>query len=496
MLHLSKSRYCSGVQCPKMLWMKKHMPEEFDDSVMSQVILDNGNEVGDLAMGLFGDYTEVPFDEDLGKMIDETQRLLDEGVENICEASFSYNGCFCSVDILKNKGNKHVEIYEVKSSTEVHDPYQHDVAYQNYVLKKLDYHVDGVYLVHIDNTYVRHGDIELNKLFHIEDMKETAESLLDDVEVNISRIAEIMEEKDEPGKELGEYCFAPYECGFFSHCSAYLPNPNVFALSGVQRRTKFKCLRAGKASFEELLEDGKLVNDKAMQQMSHELQDLPASIDASAIKKFLGTLSYPMYFLDFESFNPAVPKYDDSHPYEQICFQYSLHYIEKEGGDLKHKEFLAYPGEDPRRKLCERLCVDIPLNVCTLAYNMTFEKTRIKEMAALYPDLHDHLMNIYDNMKDLMVPFRERKYYCRAMAGSYSIKFVLPALFPDDPELDYHNLEGVHNGSEASATFQRMEKMPQDELEEYRKHLLKYCGLDTYAMVKVWEKLREDTETE
>ena len=495
MLHLSKSRYCSGVQCPKMLWLKKYLPEEFDDSVMNQAILDNGNEVGDLAMGLFGDYTEVPFDENLGNMIDETQRLLDEGVENICEASFSFNGCFCSVDILKNKGNKHVEIYEVKSSTEVHDPYQHDVAYQNYVMTKLGFIVDGVYLVHIDNSYVRHGEIELDKLFHIEDMTETADSLFNDVESNISRIAEIMEEKDEPEKELGEYCFAPYECGFFGHCSAYLPKPNVFDLSGVQRRTKFKCLRAGMASFEDLLGDGKLVNDKAIQQIRHELQDLPASVDSMAIEEFMRTLSYPLYFLDFESYNPAIPKYDDSHPYEQICFQYSLHYIEKEGGELKHKEFLAYPGEDPRRKLCERLCADIPLNVCTLAYNMTFEKTRIKEMAALYPDLRDHLMNIFDNMKDLMVPFRERKYYCRAMEGSYSIKYVLPALFPDDPDLDYHNLEGVHNGSEASATFQRMDKMPKDELEEYRKHLLKYCGLDTYAMVKVWEKLREVTNT-
>lgn len=127
------------------------MPDEFDASVMNQVILDNGNEVGDLAMGLFGEYTEVLFNDDLRAMIDETQRLLNVGVENICEASFSYNNCFCSVDILKNLGDVHVKIYEVKSSTEVHDPYQHDVAYQNYVLTNLGYKVDGVYLVHIDN---------------------------------------------------------------------------------------------------------------------------------------------------------------------------------------------------------------------------------------------------------------------------------------------------------------------------------------------------------
>ena len=122
---------------------------------------------------------------------------------------------------------------------------------------------------------------------------------------------------------------------------------------------------------------------------------------------------------------------------------------------------------------------------------MSFEKVRIRALAALYPDLSDHLMNIHDHIVDLMVPFQKRHYYCRAMQGSYSIKFVLPALFPDDPELDYHNLEGVHNGMEASAAFERMGDMNPQEREACRNQLLKYCGLDTLAMVKVWQKLTE-----
>ncbi len=117
--NLSKSRYCSGVQCPKMLWLKKNKPEEFDDSVISQVILDNGSEVGDLAMGLLGDYVEVPYNSDLSQMIADTERLMSEGIKIIAEASFSYDNLFCSVDILKNGGDGHVELYEVKSSTEV-----------------------------------------------------------------------------------------------------------------------------------------------------------------------------------------------------------------------------------------------------------------------------------------------------------------------------------------------------------------------------------------
>ena len=121
---------------------------------------------------------------------------------------------------------------------------------------------------------------------------------------------------------------------------------------------------------------------------------------------------------------------------------------------------------------------------------MGFEKGRIKSLAALYPDLSEHLMNIHDNIVDLMVPFQKKHYYCREMQGSYSIKYVLPALFPDDPALDYHNLEGVHHGGEAMDTFARMADMDPDELEKWRGYLLKYCELDTYAMVKIWEKLK------
>ena len=122
---------------------------------------------------------------------------------------------------------------------------------------------------------------------------------------------------------------------------------------------------------------------------------------------------------------------------------------------------------------------------------MKLERSRIRELADLYPDLAEHLLNIREHMRDLMVPFQKKQYYTRAMQGSYSIKYVLPALFPDDPALDYHNLTGVHNGAEASDAFKRMAHMPPEELQAYREHLLTYCGLDTFAMVKIWEKLRE-----
>lgn len=488
-LYLSKSKYCSAVQCPKMLWLKKHKPEEFNDSVMNEAILETGNEVGDLAMGLFGDFVEVPFG-DLGEMLKITKNLIASGEKIIAEASFSYNGLFCSVDILKNCGEGQVEIYEVKSSTSVKDIYYDDAAYQCYVLTQLGYTVKRVCIVHIDNHYERLGELDIHKLFHTEDITADVFSLQPEVARNLKNLEKYMLQKEEPCDGIGLHCFSPYECGFFGYCTRELPKPNIFDVAGARLSTKFKCYEKGLISFEDLNTCDALSAGQ-YKQIEHELFNYPPYIDQIAIRKFLETLSYPIYFLDFESYQPAVPLYDHSNPFEQIVFQYSLHYIEHEGGALKHTEYLAYPGMDPRRALAEQLCRDIPLDVCTTAYNMGFEKGRIKGLAELYPDLAEHLMNIHDNIQDLMIPFQKKYYYSKAMQGSYSIKYVLPALFPDDPSLDYHNLEGVHNGGEASATFKKMATMTPAELEEYRKYLLKYCGLDTFAMVKVWEKLNE-----
>lgn len=429
----------------------------------------------------------VQIERSLLDMIARTKELIEAGEKIIAEASFSYDGLFCSVDILKNLGRKCVEIYEVKSSTSVHDYHYDDVAFQTYVLTQLGYEVKQVSLVHIDSSYVRHGALELDKLFAFDDLTSEALDMIVDVRKRAEFLERYLSAQEEPAEKIGTCCFSPFSCGFWNYCTRDLPHPNVFDLHSVQTQTKFKLFAQGIISFADL-EKAKL-NPGAKLQVKHELNDTEDEIDVPAIRTFLGTLSYPLYFLDFESFQPAVPLYDNTRPYTQITFQYSLHYVEHEGGELIHKEFLAYPGVDPRKELAKQLCKDIPDNVCVLAYNMAFEKTRIKEMADLCPKLSGHLMRIYDNIRDLMVPFEKKAYYNRRMQGSYSIKYVLPALYPDDPTLDYHNLEGVHNGTEASDTFRRMQNMQPQELEQWREHLLKYCGLDTYAMVKVWEKL-------
>ena len=223
--------------------------------------------------------------------------------------------------------------------------------------------------------------------------------------------------------------------------------------------------------------------------MQYAVSDLGTYIDKPAIKDFLNTLSYPLYFLDFETIQQVIPQFEGTKPYQQIPFQYSLHYIEYEGGPLLHKEFLAESGTDPRRLIAESLCKDIPMDVCVTAYNKGFECARLKELAETFPDLSHHLLNIRSNIKDLLTPFQSGYYYNKAMGGSFSIKSVLPAIFPNDPSLDYHNLDQIHNGTEAMTIFNKIKDMSPEEQEKTRYNLLKYCELDTYAMVKVWKEL-------
>jgi len=493
MLYLSKSQYCAGLQCPKQLWLKKFKPEVFDSSIMNEGVLSNGNKVGDIAKGLFGEYVEVDFNIDKSIMISKTKELIHNGTRIIAEASFAFEGNFCSVDILKNTENG-IEIYEVKSSVAVSDIYKHDVAYQVYVLRKLGYKINNVYLVHLNNQYVRKDKLDLNKLFKIVDVTLEAFELQGFVENTISQLEEYMKQSDEPIDDIGTHCFNPYQCGFWKYCSKYLPAPSVFDVSRLSKVKKFKYYHDNIISYNDLLNNDVKLNDNQRLQIESYVNDLPAIINKTKIKKFLNGLTDPLYFLDFETYQQAIPLFDNVKPYMQIPFQYSLHIRQSTDSTLEHKEYLAQPAIDSRRELAVRLCQDIPDNVCVLAYNMSFEKGRIKELAALFPDLKVHLMRIHDNIQDLMIPFQKKWYYSKEMQGSYSIKYVLPTLCPNDAELDYHKLEGIHNGSEAMNAFAELSEKSSDEVELIRKNLLAYCRLDTLAMVKVLEKLIEVSE--
>ena len=484
-MYLSKSKYCKGVQCEKILWLEKYKNEVKED-VSNESVLENGTNVGLLAQQLFGEYTVVEFNENLSKMIDDTNEYLKQEKIVLCEASLSYNNNFCSVDILKKDNDKY-EIYEVKSSTHISDIYLDDASYQYYVLKGRGLNVTKVSIIYINSSYERVGNLDIKKLFNIKDITQIAVDKQDFIHNKIKDLNKYMEDDKEREKDIGEYCFSPYDCPFFKYCSKKLPENNIFNIRGMSLNKKLDLYKKGIYTYESLLNER--INEKNKQQIDFELNNIEPYINKDNIKKVLKELSNPMYFLDFESYQSAVPEYDYTKPYMQIPFQYSLHILDND--NLTHKEFLSEAGIDPRRKLAESLVNNIPKDACVIAYNMMFEKMIIKHLASIYPDLKDHLMNIHDHMKDLMVPFKNRDYYMKDMHGSYSIKYVLPALFPNDESLNYKNLELIHKGDEASNSFINLINMSKEEQKKVRNALLKYCKLDTYAMVKIYEKLKE-----
>ena len=488
---LSKSRYCKGLQCPKILWMDKYMPEMAAD-ILPESVLANGNRVGDLAREYFGEYGLVEFTLDKNAMVRQTEDLIAAGVENIAEASFLVDGLYCAVDILHKNGDGW-DIVEVKSSTHVSEIYVEDMAFQNYVLTQCGINVKNVYNMHIDNSYVFHNKLDIHQLFILEDYTEICKSKYKEVEEHVNSIRNYVDVPEEPVKDIDMCCDSPYECAYKEYCWKHIPEQSIFDIRRLHADKKYEYYHDGIISYEDIINRKPRLNATQQRQVETAFFHKPDAIDKDAIKQFLGTLTYPIYHLDFETFQMAVPEWEGCRPYEQIPFQYSLH-IEYEDGRLEHKEFLAKEGEDPRRALAESLYNDIPKDVCGLAYNMSFEKRVILGLAELFPDLAEHLLNIRENMHDLMIPFQKQHYYTEAMQGSYSIKYVLPALCPGDPELDYHNLNQVHNGSEASAAFANMANLLPDEIEELRSNLLKYCGLDTYAMVKVLNKLKDTVQ--
>ena len=494
-MNLSKSKFTRYLQCPKMLWLdtyKRELAKE-DPALLRRFA--EGNEVGDLAMGLMGDYVETTaYTEDgrldIAAMLKNTGKYLSQGVENICEAAFSKNNCYCAVDIL-HKMEKGYDIVEVKSSTEIKDVYLADCSYQKWVLTSAGLNIGRVFIAYINNRYVRNGEVNIHELFKVEDVTDRLAPYENKVGETTREALSYLTQKEEPPMCVGKHCSDPYPCVYHDYCFRTLPKPNVFDLYRMSAGKAEEYYQSGIVSLEDALTCRIPLNAMQRRQAEFETFDLPTHIDKPGIRAFLETLTYPLYFLDFETFQTCVPLYDGIRPYQQVPFQYSLHYFLEKDGELCHSEFLADEDGAPRRALAEQLVSDIPQDACVLAYNKAFECTRLKELAAAFPDLAEHLLKIEGNIRDLLDVFRDGFVYDRAMGGSLSIKSVLPALFPNSPELDYHNLEDVHNGTEATAAFLSLRGMEKGEREKLRASLLAYCKLDTMAMVLLWQRLKE-----
>jgi len=485
---LSKSTFIKGCQCLKSLYLLKHFPELKEDaSEEQQATFQIGHSVGDLARQLFpeGKDASARRDEKFSNWLSDTQAFINQGDTNIYEAAFMVNKVFSAIDILvKRKGKWYA--YEVKASTEVKDYPILDASLQYYVITNSGIDLADIFIVHINNEYVRKGDLDVSKLFTEVSVKKQAIENQDMVKKNIADFKRALSLDSVPKIDIGPHCSDPFECDFTNHCWSHIKKNSVFEIGGLRSDKKFKLYNDGIIYFKDLQEDAPL-SERQWLQVNSKLKGT-TNIDKKNIREFLETLSYPLYFLDFETINPSVPLYENTRPYQKIPFQFSLHGKKNKNSKAYHAEFLADEKIDPRIPFIEKLLEFTAMPGDILVYNQSFEIGIMQSLAEAFPKYRKELNERIGRVKDLMIPFRDMSYYTPAMNGSYSIKAVLPALVP---ELTYSDL-AISDGGQASNDYLSMVLAQfTGDREEKRKELREYCKLDTYAMVRILEKLEE-----
>ena len=452
-----------------------------------KAIFGRGNKVGLLAQRLFPggvDATPQKRSDNLAA-VEKTKQLIESGVEVIYEAAFQYEQVLAILDILVKKDDKWYA-YEVKSSTKISHTYLLDASLQYWVITNSGLAIDDISIITINNQYIRQGDLNLNELFSITSVKKTAllnQSLVDE-KINISK--QVLADAKMPQIEIGEQCFIPYNCDFKGTCWKNVPQNSVFEISGIQKAEQFNLYNSGFKTIAEIPEANAL--DKNANIHIRSFKSGEAKVDKSAINNFLEKAVYPLFFMDFETFMPAVPIYNNTKPYQHIPFQYSIHYKKNKEAELEHFFFLAEQGQDPRKQFLENLLRHTKKDGTILVFDALMERNILNGLKRDFPEYASEIDLRLKRFLDLMIPFQERSFYHPAMKNSYSIKNLLHALVP---YLSYTNLK-ISSGSIAMIAFEQLQKeTDMFKILETRENLLEYCKLDTLAMVKIFEVLEK-----
>ncbi|MFC2011172.1 DUF2779 domain-containing protein [Chloroflexota bacterium] len=480
---LSKTKYITGLQCPRLIWIEVHEPGKIPETdPVTQHVFDQGHLVGELAKKLFPEGIDVPQDSFMGN-IEKTKELLRER-KPLFEAGIFAEPLYSRVDILCPVGEEEWDIAEVKSSTSVKDVHINDVAFQRYCCTQAGLNIRNCYLALINNQYVRDGEIDAEGLLNIHDVTDKVEEASVGIEERIDGIWEVINQETCPEMIIGPRCRDPYEC-LLTDCWDHLPEHNVFSLYWGGKKA-FAMYDSGIVTIAEIPDDYKL-NDRQRIQQAAVVSGEP-HVDKESIREFLSNLEYPLYYLDFETIGPAVPLFDGVRPYQNIPFQFSLHVVRDEFSQSEHFSFLANSTDDPRPKLLAELQKTLGNSGSIIAYNKGFEEGCLRDMVAAFPEYSDWIEQVCNRLVDLLAPFSNFHYYHPTQKGSASLKRVLPTITGKG----YDDLE-INDGQIASVTFlaATFGDMPEVEKAQVMENLEQYCGRDTEGMICIVERLKE-----
>ncbi|WP_051313089.1 DUF2779 domain-containing protein [Sporocytophaga myxococcoides] len=483
---LSESVYTDTQRCIKSTFLSLHEPElkintGFSASHTFQI-------VEKTARTLYPNGIDVMEEEyiNFNHFVYYTKHLLDKGNKTIYQACFQSEFKRCKVDILIQHNEKKWTIINVVSRTKVEDT---DILRLGFISKTIQELYPKISLeakvIYLNSNYVRENELDLQKLFNSEDISRRINLVQPIVDRFIRSAIKMYNATKPPNIGIGTYCQKPFPCPFQHICWKDIPEYSVFDLSHVWLTRQFQFYQQGIVKLEDIPRTAKLSENQWMQ-IDCELQKIIVT-NLPAIDKFMEELEYPISHMDFETFQPAIPLFPGTSPYDQIPFQFSVH-TEYSNGDVIHHEFLHNGKSDPRLLFLQKLLTVVGAEGTILCYNHRFETARLKELAMYYPEYGADIMRIIDRIKDLMYPFEKRFLYHPEQKGSVSLKVVLPAWAPD---LNYKGLS-IGNGVAASAEYEKLGQSftSAKEKAKIRKDLLEYCKMDTYAMVRLLKVLK------
>ena len=485
--YFSKSKLITAWQCQKMLYLDRHHRELAEVSDDRQAMFDVGNRVGQMAQEKYGtkDSVEIPYARDTKVMLKQTADLLATGVDYpIFEATFQHEGVLIRADVMIPDGDAW-HVIEVKSGTSAKDVNKFDAAIQLWVLRGAGLTFNSISIAYIDNQFEYQGDGDYTDLLKKEDVTEIAESLQGEVaELVATSGATVM--GDMPEVPVGTHCADPYGCDFRSQCwptDAEYPINGDYALGGAMKNV-FEWVNRGLSDICDI--PAAEIKAAKRERIYRVTKSGEPEVLAGA-KEVLEALPYPRYHLDFETTGPGIPIWKGTRPYRHVPIQWSVHIDDGKGdGSLDyvdHKEFLNLNGEPPMRELAESLIECLGDSGPVLEYTGVEERV-IRQLAGMFPDLEAPLLAIVERIFDL-AKVTSKYYYHPDMLGSWSLKYVGPAIAPN--LIDYEDLDEVADGM-AAANFYLEAIHPDTTAErkaDLERKLLKYCWVDTAAMVEI-----------
>ena len=483
---ITKSKYMSGLQCPKYLWIKEHMSEKIPGVDLElQFRFDQGKEVGDIAKRIYPEGVDLS-DSDFNLNINRTQHLIEKR-QTIFEAGIRIDNIYSRIDILNPVEEDSWDIIEVKSSMKVKNEHYEDIAFQRYCLVKKGLKIRKTYLMHINPNFIKQGEVDPYKFMLSEDVTDNVNSVAHcDIKSRIESMALLASDETMPDIKIGPQCFSPYECSLKDYCWQFIPpKDNVFVFNR-GRSLGFEFIERGILELKDVDNEEDLNDKQRIQLKSHLNNDI--HINKDAIADFLGKLKFPLYFLDFETIKSAVPVYDKSSPYEDIPFQYVLYILKDENSKPELLSYLSKSKEDPRKNVVQSLSETIKADGSIVAYFAVFEKKVLNKATEAYPEYRDWFESIQNNFLDLYEPFRDYYYYNPTQQGSNSLKKVLPAITGKG----YQDLD-ISNGAVASIRYFNAtlkDALGAKERDSLYMALEEYCGLDTKGMIDIIDGLK------